>query len=100
MKMFPVLAMGESDMLRDLQTATGILFGIAVLCGLLTYGLWKLRKWARILLFVLTCLSLLHAVILLFTGNGSVTVHLGVILVGAWILWYFRKPHVKQAFGC
>jgi hypothetical protein len=74
----------------------------ALLCAALSFGLWKLKEWARVLTEVIGFLAPL-AVLPLVLGTGNhkprnITLVVTVLVYEAWTIWYLRKPHVEQAF--
>ncbi len=77
-------------------------------CFMTGVGLWKLRKWGRVLAILLVCLSLLgYAIALakpfrhtdLFLGLSLLVTGLIYAAIDAGILIYLFRPRVKQAFG-
>ena len=79
-------------------------FVMALIPGVVGWGMWSLKNWARIVALVLAGLglltnglgllgSLMHFEIITFT--------IGAIIVGlyVWVVIYLLKPHVKAAFG-
>ena len=74
----------------------------AVVIGL---GLWKLQKWARVIMltvaFLLIFLYAISTLIVAARGADSflligLTPYLGF---GGWVVWYLFRTHVKQAFA-
>ena len=98
MQFFPVLAQGEQDMVSQASFAATELFLIAAICAALGYGLWKLRKWARILAIVTSALFALHAAAMILASSGAVVGHLFGLGINIWIITYLSKPRVKQTF--
>ena len=77
---------------------------LAALHGLVGYGLWGLRNWARILTLVVMGLGTLGQVFAVF---GSL-IHFEVLAIlwnGFWlaidglIIWYMLQPGVSAAFS-
>jgi hypothetical protein len=97
MRLFPVLAKGQQDMVNQASEAGIAMFLIAAVCAVLGYGLFRLRKWGRILAVAFSVLTLLRAMVLLFNSNG-VLWNLFVIGISIWIITYLIKPRVKEAF--
>jgi uncharacterized membrane protein (DUF2068 family) len=64
-----------------------------------SYGLWKRRKWGRLLTIVTYCLFVSHAAVVMFDPSTSTIWQVIVIGLDAWIIVYLFKPHVKHAFG-
>jgi len=96
---------GMTTMIAGLGAVLGVVLLIgAGLCLLVGIGLWKLANWARILEVVLLALGVCFG---LFGLVGALTnFHAGpliwqliVLAIQLWIIVYFFKPHVKQAFG-
>ena len=99
MQIFPVLSQGNRDMVTQASAGAAIMFVMAVYFALMGYGLWTLRKWARILAIVCGALGALRAVAIIFIAPGTLLWQLIVIGISIWIVTYLLKPHVKQAFG-
>jgi hypothetical protein len=87
----------------------GIVMGIflflgAAITGILGWGLWKLKNWARIVVMIFAVLGaaaqLFPMLISLIKFNP-----LGIVVAMFWmgidllIAWYLFQPHVKQAFS-
>jgi len=98
MQLFPVIAQGQQDMVTQAFEASAGMFAIAAICAVLSYGLWRLRKWGRILAIVSSVLMSLHAVAMILNSSGTLLWHLFAIAINIWIITYLLKPHVKQAF--
>jgi uncharacterized membrane protein (DUF2068 family) len=98
MQIFPVIAKGQQDMVRQASEAAAGMFAIAAICAVLGYGLWRLRKWGRILAIASSVLLSLHAVTMILTSSGTLLWHLFAIAINIWIFTYLLKPRVKQAF--
>lgn len=98
MQVFPVLSQGNRDMVTQASAGAAIMFGMAVFFALISYGMWRLRKWARILAIVCGALGALRAAALIFIVPGTLIWQLIVIGINFWIVMYLLKPHVKQAF--
>ncbi len=71
----------------------------AVVLAVGSYGLWKRRKWGRLLTIVTYCLFVSHAAVVMFDPSTSTIWQVIVIALDAWIVVYLFKPHVKHAFG-
>jgi hypothetical protein len=74
-----------------------------ILCGTLSFGLWKLREWARILTEVTGFLAPLGVLPLLLGPRSHVPVFLTIafaaLAYAAWTIWYLRRPEVEAAFA-
>jgi hypothetical protein len=74
-----------------------------ILCGTLSFGLWRLREWARILTEVTGFLAPLGVLpLLLGPRNHSpflLTLSFAILAYSAWTIWYLRRPEVEQAFA-
>ncbi|HEY3928157.1 MAG TPA: zinc ribbon domain-containing protein [Candidatus Koribacter sp.] len=98
MQLFPTLAKGQQDMVTQSTEAAYAMFAIAAFCAVLSYGLWMLRKWGRIVAITFSSLAALRATILMLNAYGLFW-NLFVIAINVWIVIYLMKPRVKQAFG-
>jgi uncharacterized membrane protein (DUF2068 family) len=94
-----VLATGKQEMVTEGSQAGVAMFVIAAICAVQSYGLWKLRKWGRIVAIVSSALMLLHATAMILASAGTFLWHVFAIAINIWIIIYLRKPHVKEAFG-
>ena len=77
---------------------------LAVVFAAVGVGLWRLRRWARLLTLGLTALRLLFLV----PGLVVSLVQMDALLIGGhalmlfvygWIVWYLFQAEVKRAFG-
>jgi uncharacterized membrane protein (DUF2068 family) len=93
-----VLALGEQEMVSQASAVATTMFLIAAICAALSYGLWKTRKWGRILAIVCGVLLTLHAAAMILTSSGIFLWHLFALGINIWIITYLLKPRVKQAF--
>jgi len=93
------------DALLSLGRFLAIYFGVMlIVVGLLGYGMWKLRNWARWITIVITAASLvitLFGVVELVTspsipGLVLVALRLGLCVL---ILWYLFSSGVRDAFS-
>jgi len=70
-------------------------------------GLFRLRKWARFVALGFAGAELLYfavSIYMLFPlppDQGVVTnaMHVPVVLIDVWTLWYLFRPRISQAFG-
>lgn len=99
MRILPVLSQGNRDMVTQASAGALVLFIMAAFFAVMAYGLWTLRKWARILAIVCGGLGALRAAVIIFVAPGTLIWQLIVIGINVWIITYLLKPHVKQAFG-
>lgn len=77
---------------------------MAIVAGLIGYGLWTLRNWARWLVIVITALSLLAAIAGIVQALNNInpsTLLLGFFRIGlsTLVLWYLWAANVRVAFG-
>lgn len=92
------------DALLDLGTMLAIYFGVmAVLTGLIGYGLWTLRNWARVITMVIAAISLVGTLVSLVQVGSEIdfsTILLGLVRLGLCllVLWYLWKLDVRDAF--
>jgi hypothetical protein len=79
-----------------------ILLAKAALFVMAGIGLMRLQNWARLLSIGLIGFGLLVLAPALLTSVAHPAQSLGLLMVlalGIWLIVYFFKPHVKQAFG-
>jgi hypothetical protein len=92
------------DKLLDLGSLLPAYFGaIAIVIGLLGYGMWTLRNWARLITIVIAALSLVGTIVSLVQIGSeldSSTILLGLVRVGVCvlILWYLTRPGIRSTF--
>ena len=68
--------------------------------GLVGWGMWTLKSWARIVQIIFAALGLLGALSLLLHFSGAVL--FGFVLrvaINGLIIWYLLKPEVAAAFN-
>ncbi len=86
-------AMGGSGVGAIVGAVTGVLAGILLVFGLINlvvaWGLWTGKGWAWWLTVIGGVLNLLSILALNILGA----------VIGAIVLWYMFKPHVKEFFG-
>lgn len=98
-------AAGVGGMLAGMGAIAGVvMIVLAIIPGLIGWGLWTLKNWARIVTIVLTGLGLVFIVLglvgsLMAMEIVSLVMNLCFAALYAWIIMYLLKPHVKQAFG-
>ena len=81
-----------------------VLLVIALLYGLIGYGLWRLRNLARILTLVFSVIEAagqaIQAIAALVKFNVlAIVENAFVFSICGLIIWYLLQPHVKQAFA-
>jgi hypothetical protein len=79
-----------------------VLLAKAALFVVAGIGLFKLQNWARLLSIGFIGFGLLIVTRALLTSVAHPTRSLGAFIalaLGIWLIVYFFKPHVKQAFG-
>jgi hypothetical protein len=88
---------------QALAPGLGIAFGavlvpLAIVSFIVAYGLWKGRRWAWPAALVLSITSIVwYAItIAIIPSNGGRT---SGIIIGAVIIYYLYRPHVKEYFG-
>jgi len=99
MQLFPVLAHGQEEMVSQGSEVAAAMLAIAAICAALSYGLWKLRKWGRILAMLSSVLLSVHAAAMVLASSGTLLWHMFAIGINIWIFMYLQKPHLKQAFS-
>lgn len=73
---------------------------IGAIVGLIGWGMWTLKSWARIVQIILAALGLLGALSLLLHFSGVIL--FGFLLrvaINGLIIWYLLKPEVAAAFN-
>lgn len=98
MRLFPVLAQGEQELVSQASFVSTAMFLIAAICAVLGYGLWTLRKWAHIFANVISVLFSFRAVAMILLLPGTFVWNLFVLAINIWIITYLMKPRVKQSF--
>jgi uncharacterized membrane protein (DUF2068 family) len=73
-----------------------VLIAIGVVHLIIAWGLWRGRRWARLLAIALTILGLIPDIVGSFTLNP---ISLVGLLIGILILWYLFQPQVKMYFA-
>lgn len=104
--------LGPFSVLARLGALAGVVcLVIALMMGLVGWGLWALKEWARIVALVLSGLGLLGGVagfllallvrspMLPVLGMVGAAFALVRIAINALILWYLLQPQVKHAFA-
>jgi hypothetical protein len=79
-----------------------ILLAKAALFVMTGIGLMKLQNWARVLSIALIGFVVLIGTRAVLTSVAHPARSLGLLMalaLGIWLIVYFFKPHVKQAFG-
>ena len=76
----------------------------AAISGLIGWGLWSLKNWARITAMVFAVIGMLGAVAglmfsLMHFNPFFMTTAIVRAGIAALIFWYLNQPHVKLAFG-
>ena len=81
-----------------------VMFVCAGLYGLLGWGLWKLKGWARLIVLIFAIIGLGFGALGLM--GSLITMEITSIVVGSiplaingLITWYMLQPHVKAAFA-
>ncbi|HPT74538.1 MAG TPA: DUF2127 domain-containing protein [Methanomassiliicoccaceae archaeon] len=95
-----VLALGLLSLLGPIGMAVGVAIGIVLIAIgvvhlIIAWGLWRGRRWARLLAIALTILGLIPDIVGSFTLNP---ISLVGLLIGILILWYLFQPQVKIYF--
>jgi len=97
---------GGVSMMSDGDAGSGLLVMAGGLIGgglyfLLTRGLWRMRNWARILMLVLSALSIVSSVVTMCeslsgaaSGTGFFTGLLGIIVPGIIFYWFYDNGHL------
>jgi hypothetical protein len=68
-----------------------VLFILAVLGFIMTWGLWSGKSWARTITMILNVISII-------TGIFSLPGSLISILISIGILYYLTRPHIKAYY--
>ena len=59
--------------------------------GFIIFGLYSAKRWARKILLILGWIGLIMGIITIF--------FIPIAIVFGILVWYLRKPHVKEYFG-
>jgi len=95
---------GPAPVLLKMEPLLWLYFAVmAVVVGLLGYGMWTLRNWARVITIVLTAVSLVYGLATLARLASGIDVstlvstlfRLGLCVL---MLWYMWRPGVRAAF--
>lgn len=90
-------------MIGDVSFGALKMIALAAVCAVVTYGLWRLRKWGHVLATGLCVVGLLYALASIFFLQTDTldTIALVVIVIpiGVWSLAYLLRARVKQAFA-
>src|SRR5262245_56665514 len=90
--------------LLNLGPMLGLYFTVMVaVTGLLGYGMWTLRNWARLVTAIMTAVSLIVGVFFLARIVSHInlsTLLLDLLRIGLCllVLWYLWRPSVRAAF--
>lgn len=73
---------------------------IGAISGLVGWGMWTLKGWARIVQIIFAALGLLGALSALLHFSGAMLVGFVIrIAINGLIIWYLVKPEVAAAFS-
>lgn len=75
-----------------------IMIGGGILTLFIARGLWKAKRWARIVTIISVCLGIIASVIMLTQGKNIVVYILGIILNFAIVGYLLFNNNVKKAF--
>ncbi|HEX6880574.1 MAG TPA: hypothetical protein VF135_09430 [Terriglobales bacterium] len=80
-----------------------VLLVFAAISGVVGWGLWGLKEWARIVQIVFAALAVLFRTLslLLALSQGRIfglPLALVLLAYNAWVIWYLIQPHVRVAF--
>jgi hypothetical protein len=96
---------GMGAMLAGLGVMGAILlFCCAAIQGLLGWGMWKLKGWARLIVLIFAFIGLAFGALgmlgsLLSMDLTSIVMGTLPVAINGLIAWYLLQPHVKQAFA-
>jgi len=96
---------GMGAMLAGLGVMGAILlFCCAAIQGLLGWGMWKLKGWARLIVLIFAFIGLAFGALgmlgsLLSMDLTSMVMGTLPVAINGLIAWYMLQPHVKQAFA-
>ena len=96
---------GMGAMLAGLGVMGAILlFCCAAIQGLLGWGMWKLKGWARLIVLIFAFIGLAFGALgmlgsLLSMDLTSIVMGTLPVAINGLIAWYMLQPHVKQAFA-
>ncbi len=109
------VGMGFAGVSSDQAGAGAFLAGLGIvgavfmfifggLYGLLGWGLWKLKTWARLIVLIFACILLGFGALGLFGSlltmdMSSIAMGTLPLAINGLIVWYMLQPHVKAAFA-
>jgi multiple sugar transport system permease protein len=70
----------------------------AWLLGMIGFGLWNLRNWARTSLIVLLSFGLISEIFRKFVAGRPISEPIVAIVLYGLLFWYLSRPGVRQAF--
>ena len=83
----------------------GVMFlFMAMICGVIGFGMWNLKEWGRILQIVFAGIGALFQALGLLVALthfrvGRMLWNVVWLAVNGWIIFYLIQPQVKAAFG-
>ena len=91
---------GFDKFLREEQrkAAPRILFISVIIAGLI-FGLWRLKKWARIAVILYSICAIVWNVVCLFPGASVVKISkLPALIISIIVIYYLTRPKIKGLF--
>jgi uncharacterized membrane protein (DUF2068 family) len=83
----------------ELRKATPRILFISVIIAGLIFGLWRLKRWARIAVILYSIFAIAWNVVCLFPGASVVKISkLPALITSIIVIFYLTRPKVKQAF--
>jgi hypothetical protein len=73
-----------------------ILLALGIAYLIMAYGLWKGKGWAWTITLILSAVSVIVAIVSIYTGNAQAIFSL---IINAVVIYYLYRPHVKAYFG-
>ena len=84
---------------EELRKAAPRILVVSVIIAVLIFGLWKLKKWARIGVILYSLFAIGWNVVCLFPGASVVKISkLPALIISILVIYYLSRPKVKRLF--
>lgn len=98
-QLIPAFGRGQQEMMGELGFGALEVLTISAICAIVSYGLWRIYNWGRIMAIVVSAFVVLHAAVMIYTSAGTLIWHLFAVALNIWIIVYLLKARVKNAFA-